>query len=87
MAIGRIHEVDLAEGALLHEGEHEGVDLGPDGTMTSRASDWRPRRHSVDDAKTWVKANRLAGEDRLCLDERVDARATLRRHGRCSTPW
>jgi hypothetical protein len=42
MAIGRIHEVDLAEGALLHEGEHEGVDLGPDGTMTSRASDWRP---------------------------------------------
>jgi hypothetical protein len=30
MAIGRIHEVDLAESALLHEGEHEGVDLGSD---------------------------------------------------------
>jgi hypothetical protein len=43
MAIGRIHEVDLAEGALLHEGEHEGVDLGLDGTITSKASDWRPQ--------------------------------------------
>jgi hypothetical protein len=87
MAIGRIHEVDLAEGALLHEGEHEGVDLGPDRLHEVESEGLPTLGVGVDDPEPGVEADRLAGEDRLCLDERVDARATLRRRGRCSTPW
>jgi hypothetical protein len=70
--VGGLGEVRLAEGAALDHVEHEGVDLGPYRLHEVESERLATLGIRVDDPETGVEPDRLAGEDRLCLDERVE---------------
>jgi hypothetical protein len=70
--IGGLDELDFAEGPLLDEVEHEGVDLWPHWLHDVESKRLASARVRVDDPKTWVEPNGLASQDRFYFHQRVD---------------
>ena len=72
MPVGCLGELRLPERALLDHVEHEAVDVGAYRLHDVEGEGLASLGVRVDDPEPGVEPNRLAGEDRFRLDERVE---------------